>query len=191
MPFYKGACVAYCEGLRYISQNMKEAKPSVVLLVPLIAESLYKKIWEGIDKQGKTKTVKLFIKVTNIIGGQKLKKKLFHAIHENFGGNLRLLVAGAAAFNPEVAKGLRDLGIIGIQGYGLTECSPLVAANRPVDFKDDALGLPLPESEVKIFEPNEEGIGEIIVKGGHVMLGYYKAPELTSEVLKDRLVLYW
>ena len=185
LPFYAGASVAYCEGLRYISSNMKEAKPTIVLLVPLIAESLYSKIWEGIEKQGKTKTVKTMVKITNVIGKQKLKKKLFHAIHENFGGRLRLLVAGAAAFNPEVSKGLRGLGITGIQGYGLTECSPLVAVNRTIDFKDEALGLPLPDSEVKINNPNEEGIGEIIVKGKHVMAGYYKAPDLTEEVLKD------
>ena len=111
MPYYKGASLAYSEGIRYISQNMKEARPTVVLLVPLIAEAVYKKIWEGIEKKGKTKTVKKLIKISNVVGKQKLKKKLFAAIHANFGGRLRLLVAGAAAFNPEVAKGLRDLGI--------------------------------------------------------------------------------
>jgi len=185
MPFYKGASVAYCEGLRYIAQNMKEVQPTVVLLVPLIAESLYKKIWEGIEKQGKDKTVKLFIKITNVIGGKKLKMKLFHAVHENFGGKLRLLIAGAAAFNPEVSKGLRDLGLLGIQGYGLSECSPLLCVNRPVDYKDEALGLPIPCTEIKIVNPNSEGIGEIAAKGPQVMAGYYKAPELTAEVLED------
>jgi len=141
MPIYKGSSVAYCDGLKYIAGDMKEAKPTVVLAVPLIVESMYDKIWQNIDKQGKTKLVKTMIKLTNALGkpGFNLKKKLFKEIHENFGGRIRLIVAGAAAINPEVSKGLRDLGMFAMQGYGLTETSPIAAVNRgPEDYKDAA-----------------------------------------------------
>ena len=187
MPIYKGSSVAYCDGLKYIASDMKEAKPTVVLAVPLIVESMYDKIWQNINKQGKTNLVKTMIKVTNALDklGIHLKKKVFKEIHENFGGRIRLLIAGAAAINPEVSKGLRDLGLFAMQGYGLTETSPIAAVNRPVDYKDAAVGLPLPGSEVKIDNPNDEGVGEIIVKGDSVMLGYYQNEEATNEVLKD------
>lgn len=186
-PLYRGASVAYCEGLKYIQKNMQEAKISVFLAVPLIFETLYKRIWAGIEKQGKTKTVKIMIKLTNFLDkfGIHLKKKIFKSIHDQLGGRVRLFIAGAAAINPEVSKGYRDFGIFTVQGYGLSECAPIVTLNRDVSYKDDAAGLPLEKEELKIDNPNEEGIGEIIVKGDHVMLGYYQNEEENNKVLKN------
>ena len=186
-PLYRGASVAYCEGLRHIQKNMQQAKVTVFLGVPLIFETLYRKIWEGIGKQGKTNLVKKMIKVTNALDkiGIHLKKKIFKEIHEQLGGHIKVLIVGAAAMTPGVSKGFRDLGILTVQGYGLSECAPIVALNRDVDYKDDAAGLPLPNEEVKIDNPNEEGVGEIIVKGDHVMLGYYKNDEENKKALKD------
>lgn len=186
-PLYRGASVAYCEGLRHIQKNMQQAKVTVFLGVPLIFETLYRKIWEGIAKKGKTDLVKRMIKVTNALDkiGVHLKKKVFKEIHEQLGGHIKVLIVGAAAMTPEVSKGFRDLGILTVQGYGLSECAPIVALNRDVDYKDDAAGLPLPNEEVKIDNPNEEGVGEIIVKGDHVMLGYYKNDEENKKALKD------
>ncbi len=186
-PLYRGAAVAYCEGLRHIQKNMKEAHVSVFLTVPLILETIYKKIWEGIEKQGKTRIVKNMIKITNALDkiGIHLKRKIFASIHEQFGGKVRLFIAGAAAINPEVAQGFRDLGIFAIQGYGLTECAPIVALNRDKEYKDAAVGLPLVGTDLKIVDKNEEGIGEIITKGNHVMLGYYENEEETKKAIRD------
>lgn len=186
-PLYRGATVAYCEGLRHIQKNMQQAKVSVFLAVPLIFETLYRKIWDGIEKQGKTKLVKNMIKITNALDkvGIHIKRKVFKEIHNQLGGNVRILIAGAAAINPEVSKGFRDLGILTVQGYGLSECAPIVALNRDVDYKDDAAGLPLPSEEVKIADANEDGVGEIIAKGDHIMLGYYENDEENKKVFKD------
>lgn len=185
-PYYRGCTVAYCEGLKYIQKNMQEAKASIVLGVPLIFETMYRKIWKGIEKQGKEKLVKSMIKLTNALGpvGKKMKKKVFKSIYDQFGGNVHLFIAGAAAINPEVSKGFRDLGIFALQGYGLSECAPIVALNTDSLSKDDAAGYPLFNTEVKIVDKNKEGIGEIAVKGEHVMLGYYKNEEATKEVMK-------
>ena len=186
-PLYRGAAVAYCEGLRHIQKNMKEAHVSVFLTVPLILETIYKKIWEGIEKQGKTRIVKNMIKITNALDkiGIHVKRKVFASIHEQFGGKVRLFIAGAAAINPEVAQGFRDLGIFAVQGYGLTECAPIVALNRDKEYKDAAVGLPLVGTDLKIVDKNEEGIGEIITKGNHVMLGYYENEEETKKAIRD------
>lgn len=186
-PIYRGASVAYCDGLRHIQKNLKEAKVSVFLGVPLIFETIYKKIWEGIEKQGKKDLVKKMIKLTNGLDkiGIHLKRKIFKEIHENLGGRIKIFIAGAAAINPEVSKGFRDLGFLAVQGYGLTECAPIVALNRDVYYKDDSAGMALTNTEMKIDNPNEENIGEIITKGEHVMLGYYKNEKATKEAITD------
>ncbi len=186
-PFYRGCTVAYCEGLKYIQKNMQEAKVTMMLGVPLIFETMYKKIWNGIEKQGKTRLVKSMIKLTNSMGsfGKKLKRKVFKSIYNEFGGNIRLFIAGAAAINPEVSKGFKDFGILALQGYGLSECAPIVALNPNTCPKDDAAGLPLFNTDVKIVNKNSEGIGEIVTKGKHVMLGYYKNEKATKEAIKD------
>lgn len=186
-PFYRGAAVAYCEGLKHIAQNMKESHATVMLSVPLVFELIYKKIWEEIEKQGKADVVKKMIKITNVLDklGITVKRQVFKSIHAQLGGHVKVLIAGAAAIKPEVAKGYRDFGILAVQGYGLSECGPIVALNRDVDYKDEAAGLPLVNSEIKIADANSEGIGEIIVKGDHVMMGYYENEKETKETIKD------
>ena len=186
-PLYRGSTVAYCEGLKHIQKNLVESKASIFLGVPLIFETLYSKLWQGIEKQGKTAVVKKMIKLTNVLDkvGIHLKRKLFAEIHKQLGGNIKVLIAGAAAINPEVAKGFRDFGILAVQGYGLSECAPIVAVNSDQSYKDAAAGLPLCNSTVKIADANSEGVGEIIVKGDHIMLGYYENEEETSKAIKD------
>ncbi|NLN03581.1 MAG: long-chain fatty acid--CoA ligase, partial [Clostridiaceae bacterium] len=170
-------------GLRHIAKNMAEAKVTIVLGVPLVFESMYKKIWDGIRKA--EKKVRFAIKLNNVLKkfGMDKSKKMFERIHASFGGHLRLLISGAAAIDPEVAKGFRDLGIHFLQGYGLTECAPIVALNRDVDFKDAAAGLPMPGVDIAISNSDENGIGEIIVRGPNVMLGYYKDEAATKQVI--------
>lgn len=187
-PLYRGAAVAYCEGLRHIPKNLQESKATVMLAVPLIFEAIYRRIWDQAAKDPKLlKKLKLGIKISNMLkkAGIDISKKLFAQIHNTFGGNLRLFISGAAGIDPDVAKGFRSLGIFFIQGYGLTECSPIVALNRDVDFRDDAAGLPLPGLDIKIDQPGADGIGEICVKGPSVMMGYYEDAENTAKVMKD------
>ena len=187
-PFYRGAAVAFCEGLRHIAKNLQETKATVMLAVPLIHEAIYKRIWDQAAKDPKVlKKLKFGVKLSNFLKsiGIDISRKLFAPIHNNLGGNVRLLISGAAGVDPEVAKGYRSFGILFIQGYGLTECSPIVALNRDVDYKDEAAGLPLPGLEIKIDNPGADGVGEIVVKGPNVMMGYYEDPENTAKVIKN------
>lgn len=186
-PLYRGSCVAFSDGLKYIPNNLAESKTSVLLGVPAVFELLYKRIWASVRQKGKEKTLKKGLKISNFLRkfGIDVRKKLFKEIHETFGGNLRLFISGAAAIDPQVAKGFRDLGILFIQGYGITECAPIVTLNRDINYKDNAAGLPLKCMQVKIDNPNDEGVGEIICKGDNVMLGYYENEEETNKVIKD------
>ncbi|MCX7841885.1 MAG: AMP-binding protein [Clostridia bacterium] len=187
-PLYRGSTIAHCEGLRHIVKNLQESKATVMLGVPLIFEAMYKRIWDtAAKKPGMVKKLKIAIKVSNALRklNINLTKKLFALVHNNFGGKIRLFISGAAAIDPEVPKGFRSLGIHMVQGYGLTECSPIVALNRDVDFNDRAAGLPLPNLEVKIDNPDDDGIGEIIVKGSSIMKGYYENEEANRKVFKD------
>ena len=187
IPLYRGASVAYCEGLRYVSQNLKEAKPTMILAVPALFENMYKKVWEAIEKKGKTKLIKAMIKISDALYACRINIKglLFKQIHENFGGNLRIGIVGAAAMDKDVIAGFRSLGIHMIQGYGLTECSPLAALNRDCYYNDGAAGREVPGIKLKIDQPNAEGVGEICVQCDNVMLGYYKNEEATKKALKD------
>ncbi len=186
-PIYNGSTVAYCEGIRYIQDNMKEAHVSVFLAVPLVFEKMYKKIWAEIEKQNKTRLVKSMIKLTSLLDkvGIHIKRQIFKDIHSQFGGKVRLFIAGAASVNPETSAGYRDFGITTVQGYGLSECAPIVTLNMDTYYKDDAIGLPLVGTELKIDNVNEDGIGEICTKGEHVMLGYYEDEEETKKALKE------
>jgi long-chain acyl-CoA synthetase len=185
---YRGCTVAFCEGLRHIVKNLKESGCTIMNGVPLIFESMYKQILHQASKKagGLTK-LKVAVKISNGLRkiGIDIRKKLFKQIHDAFGGNLRLFISGAAGIDLHVAKGFRDLGITLVQGYGLTECSPIVALNRDICYKDDAAGLPLPNLEVDIANPDSDGIGEIICKGSSVMLGYYEDEEATKEAIRD------
>lgn len=184
-PLYRGSTVAYCEGLRHITKNLAEAKVTMILGVPLVFESMYKKIWESIRKGGLEKKVKFAIKLNNTLKKFGIDKsaKFFEKIHANFGGHLRLLISGAAAIDPATSKGFRDFGIHFIQGYGLTECAPIAALNRNCDFKDSAAGLPMPGVELVIDAPDENNIGEILIKGPNVMLGYYNDEAATKQAI--------
>ncbi len=187
VPIYRGASIAYCEGLRHISQNLKEAKPTMVLAVPALFENMYKKVWDAVEKQGKTKLIKVMIKISDALYacGINIKGILFKKIHENFGGRLRIGIVGAAAMNKDIIAGFRSLGIHMIQGYGLTECAPLAALNRDCYYNDASAGREVPGIKLRIDEPNDEGVGEICVQGDNVMLGYYKNEEATKRALRD------
>jgi long-chain acyl-CoA synthetase len=187
VPIYRGASVAYCEGLRYIAKNMQEAKPTMILAVPLLFENMYNKIWESIRKENKEKAVKIILGISEFLLklGIDIRPKVFKKIHDNFGGRLRIGISGAAALDKETARGFRKFGIHLIQGYGLTECSPLAALNRDVYYNDAAAGREVPGIQLKIDEPNGEGVGEILVKGDNVMMGYYNNEEATKKTLKN------
>jgi long-chain acyl-CoA synthetase len=185
---YRGCTVAFCEGLRHIVKNLKESRCTVMNGVPLIFESIYKQIFnQAAKKKGGAAILKTALKVSNGLRkiGIDLRKKLFKKIHEGLGGHIRLFISGAAAIDPLVSKGFRDMGIALIQGYGLTECSPIVTLNRDILFKHDSAGLPLPNLEVKIANAGEDRVGEIICKGSSVMLGYYQDEEATRAVIRD------
>ena len=187
MPLYKGASIAYCEGLKYITKNLEEVKPTMFLGVPVLFETLHKKIWANVRKKGKEKLLRKVIKANKVTKkiGIDLGNKFFKEIRAVFGGNMRIMICGGAAINPEVLQGIRDFGIMALQGYGLTECAPMGALNPDTAPKNTAIGRAFPACELKVHEPNEEGIGEICVKGDNVMMGYYQMEEETAKVIKD------
>lgn len=187
MPLYKGAAIAYCEGLKYITKNLAEIKPTLFLGVPALFEKLYKKIWQNVRKQGKEKLLKKVIKINNKTKkiGINLGKIFFKDILAVFGGRMRMMICGGAAINPDVLNGIRDFGINAVQGYGLTECAPLAALNPDTAPVASSIGIEFPGIKVTIMDKDEEGIGEICVKGPNVMLGYYNMPELTDETIVD------
>lgn len=185
LPIYSGASIAHCEGLRYIAKNMQEFHPSVILCVPLLLENVHKNIVKNMnktlpDKYKKENNENPYYDLPFII-----KKIVRNKVKNTLGGRLRVFIVGAAAANPEVVSDFRALHLNTLQGYGLTECSPLVAGNTDFFQKDDSCGLPIPNVEYKIENPNDEGIGEIIVKGPNVMLGYYEDEEKTKQTIID------
>lgn len=182
-----GATNVFCDGIRYIAQNLKEYQVSVFVCVPLLLEAMYKKIMNEVEKQGKTRIIKIATAVSNILlkCGIDIRRKLFKSIIDNLGGKLRFVVSGASAIDKNVAKGFNDLGILTVQGYGLTETSPVLTAENAESIRYGSIGFPLSNVEIKIDNQNENGIGEIIAKGPNVMLGYYENEEATNEVLKN------
>lgn len=187
MPLYKGASIAYCEGLKYITKNLGEVRPTMFLGVPLIMESLYKKIWQNVRKKGKEEMLLKIIKINRQTKkvGINLGKLFFKDILAVFGGRMRMMIVGGAAINPEVLEGIQDFGIQAVQGYGLTECAPMAALNPDTAPNSRSVGKPFPGIELRIDNPDEDGNGEICVKGGNVMMGYYNMPEATAEVIVD------
>lgn len=184
-PISKGSCIVFCEGIRHIAENMKEFQITTVVSVPILFENMYKKVLKSIEKKGKLETVKKGIKISQVLLkiGIDIRKKLFREIHENLGGKLKLLVAGGAALDPETQKGFNELGFSMYQGYGLTESSPVIAAEDDKYRRLGSIGKALPSLEVEIIEPNEEGIGELVAKGPSIMLGYYKNEQATKETI--------
>ena len=188
IPMAQGASIAYCEGLRHILDNLKEAKPSVFLAVPLLFENIYAKIWANARKQGKEKLLKRIVKINR--GTKKIGidigKIFFKAIREMMGGNMRLFIAGGAAINPEIIDGFNDFGVNMVQGYGLTETSPICALNPIRGGKSEGAGYLVPGFYAKSVDVNPDtGIGELCIKGDHVFMGYYNNPEATAEVMED------
>lgn len=175
------------DSLKAVLKNLQLYKPDYIYLVPAFAEIFYKKIWANAKETGKDKILEVMLKISNGLRkvGIDLRKQLFKSIHGAFGGNLIKIVCGGAPIRPELGKFFNDIGLNLINGYGITECSPLVSANR--DFFNDCatVGVVLPCCEVKFENVTPEGDGEICVKGDIVMMGYYKNPELTKEVLVD------
>lgn len=175
------------DSLRHVADNLKLFKPDYIMLVPLFVENLYKKIQNTLEATGKAKLINTMIATSNGMRrmGIDMRKKLFKPIHDVFGGRLIKIVCGGAPIRPELAAFFDAIGINLINGYGITECSPLVSANR--DYYNDyrSVGVQLPCVELKIDEPNEAGEGEIMVKGDIVMMGYYKKPDVTAEVLSE------
>ena len=184
---HKHVTICINDSLKNLLKNLQIYKPDYIYIVPAIAEMFYKKIWSNAEKTNKAKKLKFLIKFSNFLRkiGIDARKKLFKSIHEIFGGNLIKIVAGGAPIRSEIGDFFESIGICLVNGYGITECSPLVSANMD-NFNDPkTVGIVLPCSEIKFENINENGDGEICVKGDTIMLGYYKEPEKTDRVLKD------
>ena len=182
-----GVRTAFPDGLRYVKQNMKEYKVSVFIVVPLLTEAIYKAIQKEIEKQGKTKLVNTMIKISNLLLKCHIdvRRKLFKQILDNLGGELRLIISGGAPADPLYIKGFKNFGVETVQGYGLSETSPVIAAENYFFQKPGSVGLPMKNVKVEIENADEKGIGEIKIQGPNVMLGYYEMEELTKETIKD------
>ena len=186
-PVSQGASIAICEGLRYIVPNLNEAKPTAILTVPLLVESLYKKINEKIDKNKKNKLVSAMISVTNLLkkAGIDVKRRVFKEIHENLGGNLRIIVSAAAPIEKTVGIWLEGIGITFLQGYGLTETAPIAALTPEYDTHTGSAGKAIVQADIKILNPNENGEGEILIKSPTLMIGYYEDENETKKVIDE------
>lgn len=187
LPFANGSSVAICGGLRYIVPDMQEAKPTAMLAVPLLVESLYKKINQSIEKSGKAGLVNSMLHLTNALKsvGIDIKRKVFKEIYDNLGGNMRIIVSAAAPIDKKIGKWVQDIGIEFLQGYGLTETAPIAALTPECDPRVGSVGLPVNCAQIKIHNPNENGEGEIWIKSQTLMLGYYEDEEATKEVVHD------
>ena len=188
-PLYSGASAHYARSLKTVVEDLQKVKATMLLAVPLLYDKMFKRIHKSIqDDKVKSKIVPPMVAVTGLfekIGLKGVKKKIFKELHERFGGHIRVFIAGGAAPDPKVAKGLRELGFAFIQGYGLTETAPILALNQIDNFKDDAAGLTLPRVELMINKPDSDGVGEVYAKGPNVMIGYYKNDKLTSDSFDD------
>lgn len=181
---YIGAERAFCQGIRHILENLNEYKTTFAAFVPAIYENMYKNIIKNLEKQGKLEVVKKLMN-ENKYKTMTEKKEVFKEIHNIFGGNIKLFISGAAALDPEVEEAFRDWGINLCQGYGLTETSPVIGVETNENFKVGSIGKALPHIEAKIEDANEDGMGELVVKGPNVMLGYYNDEKATKEVLNN------
>ena len=187
VALHRHVTICINENLKTVLKNLQLYKPDYIYLVPAFVEVFYKKIWSSAKESGKETGLKILLKISNFLRffGIDIRKKLFKSVHEAFGGNLEKIVCGGAPIRSELGKFFDDIGILLLNGYGITECSPLVSVNRDY-FNDPAtVGTVLPCCEIKFENITPEGEGEICVKGDIVMMGYYKNKELTEEVLKD------
>jgi len=181
--FAQGVEVYLSSGLRYIAQEIKEQRPTHLILVPLFLEKLNARIWAKAEETGKDKLLRRMMKISNALRkvGIDLRRKLFKSVLEGFGGELELVICGGAALKQDLIDTFDAIGVTVLNGYGITECAPLVSCNRNRYRKEGSVGKPIKDEIIKIREPNENGEGEICVKGPNVMLGYYKDPEATAE----------
>ena len=182
-----GVRTSFPDGLRYVAQNLKEYEVSIFVGVPLLVEAIYNKVVKEIDKQGKTKLIKNAIKISNFLlkFHIDIRRKIFKQLIDQLGGKMRFVISGGAPLDPKIQKGFIDLGIDMVQGYGLTETSPVIAAENMYKSRNGSIGVPMENVTVEIINKDENGIGELRVKGPNVMLGYYENEEETNKVLKD------
>lgn len=182
-----GAKTVFPDGLRYIKKNLNEYKVSVFVGVPILVEAIYKTIMKEIDKTGKTELINSALKISKVLKKFHIdvRRKLFKQIIDALGGKLRFIISGGAPADPLISKGFNDFGIKTVQGYGLTETSPVIAAEDDKHMKNGSIGINMKNVELEIVNKDENGIGEIRVKGPNVMLGYYEMQEETNKVLKD------
>lgn len=187
VALHKRVCICINDSLKNVLKNLQLYKPDYIYLVPAFTEIFYKKIWSNAEETGKDKLLKIMIPVSNALRkvGIDLRGILFKSIHQAFGGNLKEIICGGAPIRPKIGKFFNDIGITLLNGYGITECSPLVSVNR-LKFNDSStVGVVLPCCEIKFENVTPDGDGEVCVKGDIVMKGYYKEPEKTDRVLKD------
>ncbi|MBR5516916.1 MAG: AMP-binding protein [Firmicutes bacterium] len=182
-----GVTTAYCDGLKYLQKNLVEYKVSVFFCVPLLIESIYKKVMQNVKKQGKEKTVKFGIKLSQLLlkVGIDIRRKVFKEVLDQLGGNIRFIISGAAAIDPEALAGFNAFGITTVQGFGMTEAAPVICAENKNEMSNGSIGKALPGVEVRIDNPNEDGIGELIARGPNVMAGYYENQEETDKTIID------
>ena len=185
-PMSIGACICFCEGVKHMADNMKEFKITAMISVPAVFDIIYRKVMKTIEKKGKIATLEKGKKISQLLMKLKidLRKQIFKEIHQSLGPDLKLVVTGGAALDPETEKGFNDLGFDVEQGYGLTETSPVIAAETPKCRRLGSIGKKFPSVEVKIENPDEDGIGELMAKGPSIMLGYYENEEATKSTLE-------
>ena len=183
---YAQGCEIYItSGIKYLLGELKEQQPTHLVLVPLFVETLYRRIWATAEKTGADKKLKMGMKVSKALRaiGIDKRRSLFAQVHETFGGKLEMIICGGAALNQDIIDFFDAIGITVLNGYGITECAPLVSCNRNEWQKNGSVGLPIIGEEVRIYEPDANGEGEICVKGPNVMMGYYEEPEATAAVI--------
>lgn len=187
VPWHYDATIFINKSLRYLMEDLRIAKPRTLFLVPLFVEDLYMGLWKSLADAGKADDVKKQIEKnrTDMALDNQKKREMFADVLAGFGEKLEIITSGGAPLNQELVEGFRDFGIQVLNGYGISECSPVVSVNRDVFYKDGSIGLVLDACQVKIQNPDNAGEGEILVKGPIVMQGYYKDPEETEKVLKD------
>ncbi len=188
-PMSRGCSIAFSDGLQFLGREMKEISPTVMITVPSMLDRMHERLWRHLEAHNAADQVRRMIGVTNSLPNQKAglaaKKKAFSPIHNSFGGKLRLMISAGSLATADTVKGFRDLGIPVLQGYEMTECSPVIALNRDTYFRDDSVGLCTPNALLDIAEMQEDGVGEIRYRGDGVMVGYYKMPEQTHERIRD------
>ena len=182
-----GSEIYITSGVKYISKEIKEQKPGHLILVPLYVEAFYRKILASAKESGKDKTLFRTMKVSNALNkvGLDVRRKLFKSVLDAFGGELCTIISGGAPINQEIIDLFAGIGVTILNGYGITECAPLIAVNRNKYFRDKSVGRIVPIADVKINEPDENGEGEIFVKGPNVMMGYYQDADATAEAFTE------